>query len=353
MHEAILYEPMEKQAVRCTACKIRCVVKPGGAGVCGVRQNKGGKLYLLVYGKASAVNIDPIEKKPLYHFLPGSQIFSIGTVGCNFACSFCQNWDLSQLARSLRERLMKEKHIEDIELEVGRYGYELPPERVVQLCREKRVPSIAYTYNEPVIFFEYLHDASTRARRYGIRTVFVSNGYESEEALDMASGYLDAMNIDLKSFRDGFYKKLCKARLQPVLDTIGEVYKRGIWLEVTTLVIPGQNDSEGELRDIAGFIASVSRDIPWHISAFHPAYKMKETAHTSRAALIKAYEIGLEAGLNYIYVGNIQDEERSATYCPNCGAALIERTGYLPRIENTFSNGQCGRCHTKIPGIWR
>ncbi|MCO6475133.1 MAG: AmmeMemoRadiSam system radical SAM enzyme [Phaeodactylibacter sp.] len=353
MHEAILYEPMEKKAVRCTACKIRCVVKPGGAGVCGVRQNKGGKLYLLVYGKASAVNIDPIEKKPLYHFLPGSQIFSIGAIGCNFACSFCQNWDLSQLARTLREKLMKEKHIEDIELEVGQYGYELSPERIVKLCLEKKVPSIAYTYNEPVIFFEYLHDASTLARRHGIRTVFVSNGYESEEALDAAAGYLDAMNIDLKSFRDEFYKKLCKARLQPVLDTIRDVHKRGVWLEVTTLVIPGQNDSEAELRDIAGFIASVDNNIPWHISAFHPAYRMKDTPYTSRAALEKAYDIGLGAGLKFIYVGNIQDEGRSATYCPNCGAALIRRTGYRTWMEKAFSGGQCLRCKTKIPGIWQ
>ncbi|MCB9267289.1 MAG: AmmeMemoRadiSam system radical SAM enzyme [Lewinellaceae bacterium] len=353
MHEAILYEPLEKKAVRCTACKIRCVVKEGGVGVCGVRQNKDGKLYLIVYGKASAVNIDPIEKKPLYHFLPGTEIFSIGTVGCNFACSFCQNWDLSQLARTLRERLMKEKHIEDIELEVGQYGYHLPPEKVVQLCLEKKVPSIAYTYNEPVIFFEYLHDTSTLARPHGIRTVFVSNGYEAEEALEMASGYLDAMNIDLKSFRDNFYKKICKARLQPVLDTIQEVHKRGIWLEVTTLVIPGQNDSEAELKDIAAFIASVDKNIPWHISAFFPAYKMKDVPPTSRAALEKAYDIGLEADLNYIYLGNIQDEKRSATYCPNCGAALIRRSGYRPWIESTFENGACTRCRTQIPGVWQ
>ncbi|MCB0547135.1 MAG: AmmeMemoRadiSam system radical SAM enzyme [Phaeodactylibacter sp.] len=353
MHEAILYEPMEKKAVRCTACKIRCVVKPGGAGVCGVRQNMDGKLYLLVYGKASAVNIDPIEKKPLYHFLPGSQIFSIGTIGCNFACSFCQNWDISQLARTLREQLMKEKHIQDIEMEVGQYGYELSPERAVGLCLEKKVPSIAYTYNEPVIFFEYLHDISTLARQHGIRTVFVSNGYESEEALEQAGGYLDAMNIDLKSFRDEFYKKLCKARLQPVLDTIREVHKKGIWLEVTTLVIPGQNDSKGELREIAGFLASISPDIPWHISAFHPAYQMKDVPYTSRTTLEKAYDIGLAAGLRYIYLGNIQDEERSTTYCPNCGAALIRRTGYRTTLEHSFSNGRCLRCRTKISGIWQ
>ncbi|MCB9293237.1 MAG: AmmeMemoRadiSam system radical SAM enzyme [Lewinellaceae bacterium] len=353
MYEAILYEPMARQAVRCTACRIRCVIKPGGAGVCGVRQNKDGKLCLLVYGKASAVNIDPIEKKPLYHFLPGSRIFSIGTIGCNFACSFCQNWDISQRARTLREQLMKEKHIEDIGLEVGQYGYELPPERVVKLCLEKKVPSIAYTYNEPVIFFEYLHDISTLARQHGIRTVFMSNGYESEEALDLAGGYLDAMNIDLKSFRDAFYKKVCKARLQPVLDTIQEVHRRGIWLEVTTLVIPGQNDSEAELQDIAGFLSSVSTDIPWHISAFHPAYQMKDPPRTSRAVLEKAYDIGLAAGLKYIYLGNTEDDQRSATYCPGCGAALIRRTGYRTWMEDIFNQGQCLRCKTQIPGVWQ
>ncbi len=353
MQEAILYTPLEKEAIRCTACKIRCVVKPGGAGVCGVRQNQGGKLYLLVYGKASAVNIDPIEKKPLYHFLPGSEIFSIGTVGCNFACSFCQNWDLSQSARTLRERLMKEKHIEDLSLEIGRYGYELPPEKVVAICRQRYIPSIAYTYNEPVIFFEYLHDTSTMARQYGIRTVFVSNGYESEEALDMAAGYLDAMNIDLKAFRDEFYRKICKARLQPVLDTIQDVFRRGIWLEVTTLAVPGQNDSEGELRDIAAFIASVSKDIPWHISAFHPAYQMRDVPPTSRATLEKAYDIGKEEGLKYVYVGNITDGKRSATYCPNCGEALIRRRGYFPKISKTFQDGHCAHCATKIPGVWQ
>ena len=352
LQEATLYETLDKEAVRCTACKLRCVIKNGQAGVCGVRENKEGKLYLLVYGRASAVNIDPIEKKPLFHFLPGTEIFSMGTVGCNFGCTFCQNWDLSQVARTIRERLMKEKRSAFIEFEVGRYGYKLSPEEIVKICVGKQIPSIAYTYNEPVIFFEYLHDTALLAAQYNIRNVFVSNGYESEEALDAMGLHLHAMNIDLKAFRDEFYTKQCKARLQPVLDTILDVHRRGIWLEVTTLVIPGLNDSDEELKDIAAFLASIDEDIPWHISAFHPAYKMTDIPPTSRATLERAYDIGRSAGLHYVYVGNIRDWRRSATYCPKCQKPLILREAYQTSIEPAFQDGCCTNCKTKIPGIW-
>lgn len=352
LHEASLCEPLDNMTVRCTACKLRCVIKNGQAGVCGVRENKDGKLYLLVYGRASAVNVDPIEKKPLYHFLPGSEIFSLGTIGCNFGCAFCQNWDLSQVARNLRERLMREKKNAFIEMEVTRYGYKLLPEDIVKICVGKHIPSIAYTYNEPAIFFEYLYDTAMLASQYNIRNVFVSNGYESEEALDAMGSNLHAMNIDLKAFRDEFYKKLCKARLRPVLDTIQEAYKRGIWLEVTTLVIPGLNDSDGELKDIATFIASIDQNIPWHISAFYPAYKMTDVPPTSRSALERAYDIGRAAGLHFVYVGNVRDLKRSATYCPKCRSPLIRRDGFHSSIEPAFRKAACTNCETKIPGIW-
>jgi len=275
MHRSILHKKLEGDRLICEACKLKCVIKKGQAGICGIRQNIDGDLFLLVYGKASAVNIDPIEKKPLYHFLPTSNIFSLGTIGCNFGCTFCQNWNLSQVGRGLRMKLKREQRLSALDLEVSTYGYELAPEKIVEICIEKNIPSIAYTYNEPVIFFEYLYDTARIASAEGIRTVFVSNGYESRASMDLIHPYLDAMNIDLKSFSNTFYTRYCKAKLSPVLDTIREAYAMGIWLEITTLLIPGENDSDQEIEQIAEFIVSIDESIPWHLSAFHPDYKMK------------------------------------------------------------------------------
>jgi len=349
MKKAVLFEK-ENGRVRCLACKQRCLIAEGYTGICGVRQNVGGKLFLLVYGKASAVNVDPVEKKPLYHFLPGTPIFSIGTVGCNFACSFCQNWDLSQATKELRLKLLREKSPELIGVEVTRFGYDLPPERIVSICLEQGIPSIAYTYNEPVIFFEYLYDTARLAKEKGLRNVMVSNGYESEEALELLKDCVDAMNIDLKSFSDEFYKELCKARLQPVLDTIKKVHELGIWLEVTTLVIPGRNDSEEELRSIASFIASIDKNIPWHVTAFHPAYKLRDAERTSHESLVKAYSIGRGEGLRFVYVGNVVDEERSTTYCPRCEEPVVKRGGY--EVSLHLEGGACKKCKERIPGVW-
>lgn len=352
MHTATLYREIGQGKLQCLACKLKCVIKPGEVGVCGVRENRDGKMYLLVYGRASAVNIDPMEKKPLYHFLPGREVFSLGTVGCNFACTFCQNWDISQATRHFKAGLKKDKSLADVELEVGAYGYELSPERIVKICEEKAVPCIAYTYNEPVIFFEYLYDTSVLAHAKGIRNIFVSNGYESEEALSMMQPYLSAMNIDLKSFSDEFYKKICKARLAPVLDTIREAHRLGIWVEITTLIIPGLNDSDEELKEIADFIASVSPDIPWHVTAFHPDYQMRDRGATPPATLYRAFDVGKERGLNYVYVGNIPDRERSNTHCPECGFLLVRRNGYRISVSPAFQGGVCPNCQTKIPGVW-
>ena len=352
MHEAVLYSKNKDKSVVCTACKLKCHIKENKAGVCGVRINRKGILYLPVYGKASAVNIDPIEKKPLYHFLPGTEIFSIGTIGCNFGCTFCQNWDLSQVARTLRRKLVRDKGVRALELRISKYGYDLPPDNILAICLQRNISSIAYTYNEPVIFFEYLYDILKLSAKEGIKNVFVSNGYETTESLDMLGDELHAMNIDLKAFTDDFYKKKCSARLQPVLDTIVEVYRRDIWLEITTLVIPDENDSEEELRDIAEFISSISPDIPWHISRFHPEFKMKDKPRTSEGKLMKAHEIGKRAGLKHVYIGNLYSPDKSHTYCPSCGEILIKRSGYRTQILKGFRRGKCTQCKTAIAGIW-
>jgi len=351
MQEAILYKKLENGKVKCTACKQACTIAEGQTGICGVRMNKDGKLYLLVYGKASAVNTDPVEKKPLFHFLPGTLIFSIGTVGCNFSCIFCQNWDLSQCTKDLKQKLLKEKKQDMTYVEVGKYGYELSPERIIELCKQDNIPSIAYTYNEPIIFFEYLYDTAKLAKKAGIKNVMVSNGYESDEALEKLKGLIDAMNIDLKAFTDEFYQKMCNAKLQPVLDTIKKAHGLGIWVEITTLIIPGENDSDKELSGIAEFIASVNKNIPWHVTAFHPEYKLQDAPPTSITALHKAYDIGKKAGLNFVYVGNVSDEKHSSTYCPKCKALLIKRDWHQVTIEN-FENGKCTKCDEKIAGVW-
>ncbi len=351
MHEAILYKKLENKKVQCTACRHKCVIAEGQTGICGVRQNKDAKLYLLVYGKASAANVDPVEKKPLFHFLPGTRIFSFGTVGCNFACSFCQNWEISQVTKDLKSRLLKEKKPELMDIEVGKYGYELPPEKIVKTCTEKDIPGIAYTYNEPAVFAEYAYDTARLAAGRKIKNVFVTNGYESDESLELMKPCLDAVNIDLKSFSKEFYAKICQAKLEPVLETIKKAHELGIWTEITTLVIPGKNDSDAELKKIAGFIAGIGKNIPWHVTAFHPEYKMEDVPSTSYDALFRAYSIGKKSGLNYVYTGNILDDGHSNTYCPGCNALLIRREGYFVTIGD-FDKGKCGKCGEKIAGVW-
>jgi pyruvate formate lyase activating enzyme len=352
MHEAFLYRKSQSGKVVCTACSHKCKIAPGQSGICGVRLNKGGKLFLLVYGKASAVNIDPIEKKPLYHFLPGTRIFSLGTVGCNFRCSFCQNWELSQATKEARIRLLKESRQHLLAKELKKMGRELPPQKVLSLCKEHGIRSVAYTYNEPVIFFEYLYDIAKIAHKNGIKNVFVSNGYESREAMKKIAPFLDGINIDLKSFSDDFYRTICGARLEPVLKTIRQAHKLGIWTEITTLVITGKNDSPEELRSIAEFIASVDSSMPWHVTAFHPDYKMTDIAHTASGLLGRAHEIGKNAGLDFVYVGNVADDDHSNTYCPGCRALLIKRLGYSVEIRD-LEKDCCKKCGKKIAGVWK
>ncbi len=330
----MFYEKVEGNLVKCNLCSHRCRIPDSKRGVCGVRENREGTLYSLVYGRAVAQAVDPIEKKPLFHFYPGSKIFSIATVGCNFRCLNCQNYDISQMPR---------EHGSII-------GESLLPEEIVEKAKRYGCRSIAYTYTEPTVFFEYAYETAKLASKEGIKNVFVTNGYITEEALRELAPYLDAANIDLKGFSEEFYRKVCGARLEPVLESIKLHRELGIWVEVTTLVIPTLNDSEEVLRGIAEFISGVGEDIPWHVSRFYPAYKLIDLPPTPLETLRKAREIGLEAGLKYVYQGNVPGEGES-TYCHECGELLIQRYGYQVLL-NKIEDSRCPYCGADIAGVW-
>jgi len=333
--EAMFYESMDENRVRCNLCHHRCKIHEGKRGICGVRENRGGKLYSLVYGKIIAEHIDPIEKKPLFNFLPGSKAFSIGTVGCNFHCKHCQNFDISQYPREHGGEIV---------------GQDRTSEQIVALAKAAGCETIAYTYTEPTIFYEFALDTAVLAQKEGIKNVFVSNGYMSPEAVQQIAPYLDAINIDIKAFTDKFYKEVCGARLNPVLETIQLMKELDVWVEVTTLIIPGLNDGEQELRDIARYVKSIGPNIPWHVSQFYPAYKLLDRPPTSVATLRRAREIGMEEGLRYVYEGNVLGEGGENTYCYACGTMLIERYG-LELMQNRLQDGKCPECGTKIDGI--
>jgi len=344
MSKAQLYKQLKEGKIQCLACHNYCIISEGQTGLCGVRQNNKGKLKLLVNNQAAAVNLDPIEKKPLFHFLPGSIAFSLGTLGCNFGCEFCQNWDISQAPKNQDTRYK----IQD----TNSWGEEWKPEKIVNYCQENNISIIAYTYNEPTVWTEYALAVMKLAKKAKIKNVWVSNGYFSDQTLKLIAPYLDAINIDLKSFREDFYQKIIHAHLEPVKENIIKVWQLGIWDEITTLIIPGFNDSLKELKDIAEFLVKISPDLPWHISAFYPAYKMLNIPPTSKETLLKAYEIGKKAGLKYVYTGNIPDENYESTYCPKCGAKLIERWG-IGMIKNNLKDGRCPQCGEKIAGRWK
>jgi pyruvate formate lyase activating enzyme len=335
IREAMLWRGLEEGRVECFLCAHRCLIAPAKFGVCGVRENREGKLTTHVYGEVIAAHIDPIEKKPLYHFLPGTTSFSIATVGCNFRCPFCQNWQISQTGK-------KGKGLGG--------GQALSPEEIVQAAKKSGCASISYTYTEPTIFFEYAYETAKLAREADLANVFVTNGFMTAEALRMVQPYLSAANVDLKAFRDETYKKVCGARLDPVLDSIRLMRELGIWIEVTTLVVPGMNDSDEELAAIARFIASVSPDVPWHISRFHPDYKYTQAPATPLETLRKAAALAKEAGLKYIYVGNVWGEAE-ATVCPKCGKAVVRRDGFNVE-ENRIKAGRCFSCGGPIAGVF-
>jgi pyruvate formate lyase activating enzyme len=335
IHEAALTRKLEEGRVECRLCAHRCRIGPGAFGICGVRENRAGGLVTHVYGEVIAAHVDPIEKKPFYHFLPGTTAFSIATAGCNFRCGFCQNWEISQLSAKDAP---------------GGMGRPFPPAAIVRSALESGCRSVSYTYTEPTIFFEYAAETAALAKAAGLANTFVTNGFMTAEALAAARPWLDAANVDLKAFRDETYKTVCGGRLEPVLETIRRMRESGIWVEVTTLVVPGLNDGDEELRGIAGFLAGVDRDIPWHISRFHPDYEYTQAGPTPLAALRRAAGIGADAGLRYVYIGNVGGEG-DETRCPNCRKSVIERRGFRVE-ENKVSDGRCPFCRTPIAGVF-
>ena len=334
--EAMLYEKLADKRVHCNLCAHRCTIKPDRRGVCGVRENKNGMLYSLVYGTLIAEHIDPIEKKPFFHVYPGSKSYSIAAVGCNFNCKFCQNHEISQMPRSTLMIM----------------GEEISSAEIVERAKKSGSATIAYTYTEPTIYFELAYETAVLAEEQGIKNVFVTNGFMTTEAIETIRPYLIAANVDLKSFRDDFYKKQCGARLEPVLESLRKMKEMGIWVEITTLLIPSLNDTDKELEDIAGFIAGLGKETPWHISRFHPQFKMLDTPATPVYSLHRAVEIGRQAGLKYVYCGNVPGDEGESTYCFNCRNRLIERYGF--QIMSTDLNGnKCNRCGTELEGIFK
>jgi len=334
--EAMLYGPAKGGAMRCRLCGHGCAVEPDGLGVCRVRRNVGGKLVSLNYDHLVAVHVDPIEKKPLFHFLPGTRSLSIAAAGCNFQCAFCQNWQISQAPRKGRTLA----------------GESAPPEAIVAAAERNGCASISYTYTEPTIFFELAYDTGLLAHQKGIRNCFVSNGFMTPEAVRTIAPVLDGINVDLKAFRDETYRTVMKARLQPVLDCLEALVAAGVWVEVTTLVVPGMNDSEAELSDIAGFIAGrLGVDVPWHVSRFHGDYEMGSTPTTPIETLARAVEIGRGAGIKHVYSGNVPGDANESTLCAGCGSMLIERTGFAIR-GCRITDGACPDCGEKIAGVW-
>lgn len=334
MKEALLYEKLEDGRARCHLCAHQCVIASGKKGLCQVRENRDGTLRTLVYGRTISENVDPVEKKPLFHFYPGSRSYSIATPGCNFRCRWCQNWQISQMPR--------ERHL------IG--GREATPEQIVAAAQRAGCQSIAYTYTEPTIFFEYSYDIAQLAHARGVTNVYVTNGYMTSEMLEMFHPLLDAANVDLKAFREETYRRYVGARLQPVLDSMKAMKELNIWLEVTTLVIPAINDDPAEMQDTARFVAQeLGVDTPWHISRFFPAYEMSDVEPTPMVTLRRTRDIGLEEGLHYVYIGNVPDAAH--TLCHACGRILIRRSGFEVVENHIGPDCRCPDCGTLIAGV--
>ena len=334
MHPARLWKPLKDEKLQCHLCSHYCLIQPDQRGKCGVRINKDGQLYTLVYDQAAAINIDPVEKKPLYHFLPGSSTFSFGTMGCNLGCSFCQNYSLSQPPR-LGQPIQ---------------GQSVNPALLVQAAQDAGCRSMSYTYSEPTIFFELLQDTATLAKEKGLANIIVSNGFMTRECLDELAPLVDAANIDLKAFTPEFYEKVCEAKLEPVKKNLVRMRELGWWIEVTTLIIPGLNDASDELAAMAGFIAGeLGPQTPWHLSRFHPDFNLQDRPPTPAATLEKAWELGKKAGLEYVYVGNLPGNSHNSTVCPGCGKTAIERVGFTV-LGGTLRDGKCSACGRELAG---
>ncbi|MGE4299396.1 MAG: AmmeMemoRadiSam system radical SAM enzyme [Desulfovibrionaceae bacterium] len=335
MHLAMLWKPLANGVTQCRLCSHYCRIQPGATGRCGVRVNQDGALHTLVFDRVAALNLDPVEKKPLFHFLPGTVTFSLGTMGCNLSCSFCQNFSLSQPPREGRPV----------------QGQHATPEDIVAGAKRLGARSISYTYSEPTVFSELVLATATRAVAQGLKNILVSNGFQSPQCLDALGPYIHAANIDLKAFTDAFYRQRCGARLAPVLATLKHIVRLGWWLEVTTLVIPGLNDSAPELRDIARFIHDeLGPDVPWHVSRFHPTHRLTDRPPTPVATLERAWTIGRDAGLRHVYLGNVRGHPGEHTLCPACGGVAVERVGFSV-APLRGAPGVCPACGTAIAGV--
>lgn len=331
MKEAMYYSPSGDKQVICLLCPHRCVIAPGKRGLCHVRENQDGKLYSLVYGMAAGAALDPVEKKPLYHFLPGHSSFSVSTVGCNMRCRQCQNWRISQS--------------DDI------VGEPLTPKQIVDLAYEQGAKSISYTYTEPTIFYEYALETARLAQKRGLRNIMVTNGYVNPGPRKKLYRHIDAANVDLKAFDDAFYRKVCSATLEPVLDTIKDLHSMGVWVELTNLIIPTLNDDMGKIREMCRWILdNVGPQCPLHFTAFYPCYKLLDLPPTSFAVLSKARSVAQAVGLKHVYVGNVYTDKMNSTFCHRCGELLIERLGF-DIVKNRLINGTCSSGH-KIDGVW-
>lgn len=354
LREASFYDRQPDGRVHCTLCPHDCRIAEGSRGACAVRYNEGGVLYTLVYDRLVASTLEPIEKKPFFHFKPGSRAYSIATVGCNLQCAFCQNWETAQWPREeLPRRLAGDRAQAAIPLEALAHvvpGRAVSPKAIVDAAVQAGAASIAYTFTEPTIYFELAYDTAVIARRRGLKNLFVTNGYISEPALRTIAGVLDGANIDLKFFRDASYRRIARASLQPVLNAIRMYRALGVWVEVTTLVIPGVNDSDSELQQIAEFIRSVGPEIPWHVSQFYPTHRMLDRPETPVATLRRARELGVAAGLQYVYEGNVPGAGYEHTMCPACRTVVVERRGFEVR-ENRIKDGRCPACETPIDGV--
>ncbi len=332
--EARHYEKLPNRKIRCKLCPRECVIDDQERGYCGVRENRGGTYYTLVHSRPVTYHVDPIEKKPLFHFLPGTEAFSIATVGCNVECKFCQNWQISQVRP------------EQVE------AFDMPPDLVAEYAKQSGSPTIAYTYTEPVIFQEYVYDCAVAGKKKGVRSVMISNGFIQKDPMDELCTVLDAVKIDLKAFTERFYKELVAGELKPVLDTLKLLAKRGMWTEIVYLMIPTKNDSRDEIREMCKWIVGeLGPDVPIHFTRFYPQYRLRNLPPTPVSTLRAAREIALEEGIHFAYVGNVPGDPGENTYCPHCHTVLIRRVGF-EILENNLVNGRCPKCHAEIPGVW-
>jgi pyruvate formate lyase activating enzyme len=329
--EARFWEKLENSKVKCNLCSHNCIINEGNIGFCGIRKNEGGKLFSLIYGTCSSMAVDPIEKKPLYHFYPGSKVFSMGTVGCNFKCLHCQNSDISTADTSFP------------------YLREITAEDSIQLAKEQNCQGVAFTYNEPCIWYEFTFDSAKIAKENGLYTCYVTNGYISENPLRDISDFLDAMNIDIKAFTEDFYKKVCKAKLKPVLDTCILAKTLDIHIELTYLVIPGFNDSIDEIKNFSKWIIeNLGEDTPVHFSRFHPDYNMINVSATPISTMENVYNIAVKSNLNFVYLGNLTYENYNNTFCPNCGSLIVERSYFDVKLKELDKN-RCRKCGFSLP----